>query len=229
MLRPLFLPVSFDDIEEAAVAIAWMGRRLHAGIIYRSESGARLLLDLGIDGTIGNDRPKPKFAWAVPDVEPELLHQIAVLCEVIAEEPQPPCVYQIKYAPSSFTVDGDSISFGDGCRGLTCATLVLSIFHSVSIDLIDYNGWELRPDDERWENELVDDIQQGRVYGIDADAAQLNADDIPCLRYSPTDVIAACRADTLPITFSQANEQTEEIKAWAGDLRDVVRKRSHPR
>lgn len=224
MLRPLFLPVSFNDIEEAAVAIAWMGRRLHAGIIYRSESGARLMFDLRLDGTFGNDPPKPKFAWVVPNVEPELLHQIAILCEVIAEEPQPPCVYQIKYAPSAFTADGNSVSFGDGCRGLTCATLVLSIFHSVSIDLVDYDSWEFRQEDEQWEKEFVGDL-----YGIAADVAQRNADDIPCLRYSPTDVIAACRSDAPPITFSQANEQTEEVMAWAADLRDVVRKRSQAR
>lgn len=50
---------------------------------------------------------------------------------------------------ATITSEGN-LMLGENEVGLTCATYLLTLFHSCSIDLVDINNWPHRPEDDNW-------------------------------------------------------------------------------
>jgi hypothetical protein len=227
---PLVLPMPIDDIDHIAVAFGRSVRPfIHSGIIYRDDRDSLLFLDLDLKGDISSDSLEAKratrFAWTIPiGVSGITLEQIASLCQYLAEiKPRVP--YGFKYTPSVFRTEAGSIQFstsGDSF-GLTCATFVLCVFESHNVRLLKENEWDCRVDDENWQSAVYELMRNnGETFGIPQTEIDRNQGDIPCIRFRPQEVIAACRSREIPLGFHEAELLGNECLASLNAMHSVL-------
>jgi hypothetical protein len=218
---PVALPASTNDISDVAVAVCKYGNNLHTAIFYRDEHGQLRVLDLRIDGSICSEplQPQHRFAWAVPAIHPDLRASIRVLCQHLSKTP-PEVFYGLKYVPSAFIADGDSVcvSLGGDTIGFTCATFVLAIFDSLGLSLVNHDTWPTRHEDADEQRNLAQwaaqSLRRGRPFGVAEYVMERNAADIPCVRYRCHEVLASCVVQTRPASFEDAATAGEAIRRW---------------
>ena len=177
---------------------------LHAGILYRTDQGANVL-NLGFQDRLGVDWEWPRL-WSAPDCEPELLFYAATMCrriwELFVEERKFP--YGIRFGGSSFDETGHLV-LAQGANGLTCATLVLAVFRSANIDLVDESSWPVRKvDDQAFLDRLRPFAEKGHMKLL---AAEVEAG---VKRIWPDEVVGAC-ACALPARFEPARAAADAL------------------
>ena len=98
--------------------------------------------------------------------------------------------------PYGFSYDGKSYFENDGslvhsanCSGYTCGTFVLTIFHSLSLDLIDISAWPSREEDITWQIRILKRLlEYARKLGISNNHLLRLANEIGYPRYRPEEV-----------------------------------------
>lgn len=231
--RPLFLPVSIDDIEEFAVTVGRCGRFLHAGVLYRVSDHEVQMLHLTVEGKVESIPPDDHFCWAIPRlhasdvVHADLLRQLSVLCAAVAASGQQ-LYYGFRYAPSTFSTTDGTLTLGGKAIGLTCSTFVMCICNSLNIRLLD-GPWQIRAEDIPLREKILEYLKNNQHhYGIPAHIIQQNevdASDIHCMRYSPGDVLSAGIAVSVPISFQVACDLGIDAIAWVDDMKSIVDRR----
>jgi hypothetical protein len=98
---------------------------------------------------------------------------------------------------------------GPNKHGLTCATFVLGVFHSVGLPLIQYDTWpQRREGDEEWQRYIIEALKQTNAS---PEHIQLVESEIGAVRYRPEDVAGAGAAEGIPTAFDTANELAGKI------------------
>ena len=211
-MRPAtVLPVSLADIDEIAIALGRTGAQrqyLHSGIFYRNRGKEIAFLELIIDGTIRSGTPDQcratRFIWSLAPVDDQFRReQLATLCELIAVNGQR-VPYGFKHVDATFSLANGSLVIAGNPIGLTCATLVLAVFASHRIELIDTSTWQLRDADTKWQQQMIEEMRNNPHWGVPAGEIDLNESDVPCLRYSPDDIMGAALAGQIPASFETA-------------------------
>ena len=105
-----------------------------------------------------------------------------------------------------FNSANGELMLGDGL-GLNCSTFVLTVFESAKVPLVDFNGWEIRPDDEISQRALLEKMRTGippNIPPAPPQHVQKVEAELPCFRVRPEEIAAAGMGDDPPANFDQA-------------------------
>jgi hypothetical protein len=221
MLAPCFLPVTHSDIRHVAIALGRTGPNneyIHAAIFYRRHAGQLSALHFDLGGNILEDDPArefPRFAWAIPQLSDRILRQMAARCESIAIRPLR-FTYQFSFHKRVMLVEkDDSFVIEGGSEGFTCATFILALFQGIRFPLLNLDTWTFREEDEEWQSKtLALLVRYKNRLGISDQALNRRANEIPCLRFSPSDLLGACRVGNHPTMCDPAREAGDQALRW---------------
>lgn len=111
----------------------------------------------------GHERLKYTTTWedfkcyVKPNMHPFRQEAFIALCHVIKDrilQGDTKIPYGFIYDEyASYDQDG-TLHLAEHETGLTCATYVMTVFHSAGIDLIDIPSWTVRPDDSNWQGSI---------------------------------------------------------------------------
>jgi hypothetical protein len=187
----------------------------HAGILHRA--GGTLFVQDVLWHERFRSAPCPEpcpYHFVVPALELEELNDITAMCRLIhnryhgagpGRRPGIPYAFR-RGTDTRFNREDGELTLGDGL-GLTCSTFILTVFESVRVTLVDFDGWPIRADDDRRHGELLDLMKRGVPgHGIppaEPEHVARVAEQLPCIRVRPEEVAAAAMFDDLPATFPQ--------------------------
>ena len=125
----------------------------HCGVAYNVHNDLRILhlathKDIRVDDEWGYF-----LVWVKPTFPAALQDALIPFFEVIEKKINAGdyhIPYGFKYENySTFDGNGDLI-LGKGSKGLSCSTYVITLFHSIGIDLVDIKNWPSREEDLPW-------------------------------------------------------------------------------
>jgi hypothetical protein len=203
----------FSEVRGVAIAITSVDDvQRHVGILHKEEfSGQILFLHLAWHLILKNEQPEPYYAWVDPPIPSLRARQVAARCrEVFRAHPR-----GIPYAFSSpndcFDEETSTYLFGPTRHGLTCATFVLAVFRLAGIDIILPETWpSSRPGDDQWKEKIIAGLRAGSPPATEEHIANVEAES-GLTRFRPEDVAGAAAANSIPVSFEQANPFGEEI------------------
>lgn len=199
------MPLSMGTGSIAAILSRTEHGNLHAGLVYRW--GGRIeILHLAWQDRLANDWHWGGV-WATPTVIPEKLLLAAAWCRRIwkAYERDNKFPYGLAYRGTSFDDEGRLV-LGFGAHGLTCATLILSIFTKVGVPLIDEDSWPVRKsEDEEFLRFVLPYASASHKEILQREVDQ------GVRRIWPDEVLGACMVDVLPVSFQSARTAADTI------------------
>ena len=146
-LRFKFVLGAHDDLAVVVSSPRESPSRTHAGVTYRDEDGKLARLHLGWHEDLHTDEFDRDSCFAIPDIDPVRATAVALLCQLVAEtRPVIPYSFHLDLNTRFCTTTGQLLTLGDSF-GLTCSHFVVVLFLSAGINLIDLEGWEVRPED----------------------------------------------------------------------------------
>ena len=138
-----------------------LSRRMHlshCGVAYNIHHKLKIIhlathKDVRVDDEWGHF-----LIWVKPKMPAMLQESLIPFFEVIESKINAGAYhipYGFKYENfSSFDGNGDLV-LGTGSKGLSCSTYVITLFHSIGIDLVDIGNWPSRPEDLPWYYEII--------------------------------------------------------------------------
>jgi hypothetical protein len=155
------------------------------------------------------------YAWAVPDFHPMLLGQIAAMCEAMEQRP-PRFKYCFTFeAGTHLVLRGEDFVISNGSDGFTCSTFVLAVFHTKRMPLLRMDTWIIREQDAAWQRSALGVLRRNKqVLGVSDQDLAKREQEIPCLRFTPLDVIGSCRVGGHPCECEITRQSGDEVGAW---------------
>jgi hypothetical protein len=189
-----------DSVSFAAAGIYKTGT--HIGLLHRADGKSVNFLHLCDNRILKNDATAPSSmtVWIDPDGDPIKLEAVAGWCRLIYRLHGNGTMPYGFSSPEAFFQDDGRVR--KDRVGLTCATLVLAIFHQVGIRIIDYSTWpKLNAKDKRDRAEFAKHIRAtdpAQYCRLETDATKS--------RYKPIHVAGAISADAgrRPVRFRSA-------------------------
>ncbi len=209
----------FEHVGQVGIAVLIDSRTRHVGVLFRRtiESVGKLeLLDLADHHCVQCEPPSVKYTWMDVGIEPERQKLVAQLCELIEEEyilrpnsDRQKIGYAFHYRGETFDPMSGVFVTTDG-YGLTCATFVLALFASHGVELLHLASWEPRPEDTKWQAQVLAIMERRRV---DPKHIAFMKSELGCCRFRPQEVAAAGTVDGsfLPLGFREAESRGETI------------------
>lgn len=197
-----------DPVPVLALFIMPTNGGTHTGILHRIKG------DLFIQDMLWHERFRSRpcrehYNFVVPALEDEEINDVTGMCRLIHlrhNSADPTQKYKIPYAfrygnNVRLNPQTAELMLGDGL-GLTCSTFVLTVFESVNIPLVDFNGWQVRPDDNQRHNSLLVRMKNDIPPAHPDHVARVQAE-LPCIRVRPEEVAATGLFDDLPVEFTE--------------------------
>jgi hypothetical protein len=190
---------------ESNVAVAAAGiynDGSHIGVLHRADPATPVkFLHLCDHLVLKNETPRLNMtAWIDPDIDSDVLELVTDWCRLIFDLHGSGKMPYGFSSPEAFFDDGGKIR--EEGIGLTCATLVLALFHQVGIKLIDYSTWPKlsREDKKAWKD------MAEHIGGKHLDQYRKLETDATKSRYRPLHVAGAFSADATrrPVRFRSA-------------------------
>jgi hypothetical protein len=206
-----------------AVFIMRTGDGTHTGILHRMK-GELIIQDVMWHEMFRSEpcRLRPEFvAFAL---EEEVENDVRGMCRLIHERqhsPDPSKRYRIPYAfrhgnANSFGRAAGELMLVDGL-GLTCSTFVLTVFQSVGVPLLSFDGWKMREGDNARHETLLEKMRNGiPEFGIppaQAEHVERVQSELPCVRVRPEEAAATALCNDHPFTFAQLTPAGEWLLA----------------
>lgn len=130
----------------------------HCGVAYNIHDTMRILhlathKDIRVDKNWGHF-----LIWVKPNL-PSLIQEAMIPFFEVIEAKIQEGAYHIPYGfkyenYSSFDRNGD-LTLGKGSKGLSCSTYVITLFHSLGINLVDIQNWPSRKEDLPWYAKII--------------------------------------------------------------------------
>jgi hypothetical protein len=166
-----FRPGSAQSFAELKLLLGVAVRRgigfgYHAGLIFRQSKESRpRFLDLPRHGPVRDRMIRgTNYWWDDCALDPVNAALIAARCHAIAIRQQE-VNYGIGFRSKTKYWDTAAIFVArKPTEGLTCATLILSIFGSLGHRIIDEQTWQIRPEDQGWQNFIISNME--REWGV---------------------------------------------------------------
>jgi hypothetical protein len=188
----------------------------HAGLLHRVEGGARILHLAWHHILCSDDLADSSWfpcAWAAVALDSDRAEVVAAACRRVWTRYQTVGLpYALKFVDQRFAISTGELVLGPEGAGLTCATFVLAMFRTASIQLLAEAEWEDRAGDREWQSSIVTRLRDGGR----ATAAHIERleSEVGCTRFRPEDVVAgAAAAPKLPLSFVEAHQHGTEIVA----------------
>jgi len=207
--------ISLTHVRVCAVAIVGGLKNRHLGFFYRNpdDKDRLYLLHLNTanlcDVDITRYSKTRLYLWGLPYTNQarhgDIIAKIVLLKKNNKHRRVP---YGFSVPDNFFDKTTGEMILAPGNVGLTCATLVLAIFHMIGLNLIDYSSWSSRESDLVAQNSLRDHLEtQGEKQAfVDAVEAQING-----FRYRPEEVMAAALTSKDINTKNQLEPLGEEV------------------
>lgn len=183
---------STDLIDFSAVAICKNpDNTFHLGMIYRHpETDILRFLHLGWHHKL-LDESVPNSHWGIIDLPPERCSDLAIKCLLVLNANLSGMVpYAFSKPNGFFDSKTGRMLLGPNKIGLTCATLVLALFHLAGVTLIDYTTWTSREDDLDRQKVLLDMLRHPNSKASDEHIKAVESE-IDGFRFRPSEVISA--------------------------------------
>ena len=137
-------------------------KQFHCGLAFRMGDDFNIL-HLAHHNDLECDHDCNRFqVFVIPNIPKELQIPFIQMCRAIkedVEEGRKDVAYGLRYDEFAIYNDG-KLNLAGNEIGLTCATYVLTLFHSVGIDLVDIHNWPEREEDRKWFERVK------RIFGI---------------------------------------------------------------
>jgi hypothetical protein len=94
--------------------------------------------------------------------------------------------------------------------GLSCSTLIIALFDTVNINLINMGEWQKRnPEDAEFHKYIIDILSE---HESNASYIELNKSYIGCVRYRPEEVVSSISHSIIPSGFNDCWKSGIELK-----------------
>lgn len=127
-------------------------KQFHCGLAFRNGNNFNIL-HLAHHNALECDNDCHNFqVFVIPNIPMELQIPFIHMCRSIkedVEEGHNDIAYGLGYDEFAIYSDG-KLNLAGNEIGLTCATYVLTLFHSAGIDLVDIHNWPEREEDRKW-------------------------------------------------------------------------------
>lgn len=170
--------------------------QFHCGISYRSH-GSNDVLHLETYKQLAHNSDYSEFVNIIrPSIHPTRLKLMIPFCKFVQEKVTQGLLkipYGLNYEGYS-DIDRTSgeLHLTDGTNGLTCSTFVMTMFHSVGIDLIDVSTWPHREEDKIWKAKTLNLLIKYMQYlKIPDRFIQKLIEEKSLVRYKPQEVAAS--------------------------------------
>lgn len=149
-----------DDDCKVGIVVS-LNRRMrfsHCGVAYNIQNTLKIIhlathKDVRVDEDWGHF-----LIWVKPKMPAIVQDTLIPFFEVIESKINAGAYhipYGFKYENySSFDRNGD-LTLGKGSKGLSCSTYVITLFHSIGIDLVDIENWPSRKEDLPWYSFII--------------------------------------------------------------------------
>lgn len=184
----------------------------HLGLCYRSHKvGIIEYLHLEWHLRLSTDEPTESYLCIEPRINQRRLLNVAAFSRrVIKQSINDKIPYGFSFPTDCFDEQTGCCLLQSNGQGLTCASFVLAIFHSLQLPLVQYETWvEGREKDRDWQEFIVQQLEE---HGASEEHVNAIRKDIGIVRFRPEDVAGAVVCETLPAHFETASQNGEKIK-----------------
>lgn len=196
-----------DDVPVVAVGVGRTRHgNTHTGVAHRKGQGPVYFFEQAWDQDtrnrpVGNSMGEcnGRFVFVVPNVKRSRALSIAGLCRLVATVGTQ-FTYALRYDEEAlFNIVTGALTMPNG-NGLSCSTMVLVIFKSAKLPIINFLGWPTRDDDVDFQRRYVEYLA---ASGAPAERMEAVRQEIGCIRARPEEIGGACVCD-LPARFPDA-------------------------
>lgn len=219
------------SVDEPLFGVALNDKVGHCGLSYEvvDKNNAKII-HLGFHNKLLYQSAFDDLHWWVrPSMHSFQLEALAPLCEVIHRKHQNGdlfLAYGLRYDEyATIQMDG-KLEYGRNGTGLTCATFILTIFHSCGIDLIDLENWNPRSDDDSFFNyikSIFADLRCRNKYQISEEHANSQLGDIGMKRFRPEEVAVSTAL------YDGGAAPSERIQSEAAAVKEYILQQSGKR
>lgn len=197
--------------------------QFHCGLSFDMANGIHIL-HLKTHKKLFYDEDWSDFRCIIkPNIHPLRQDAIIPLCYLIRdkrEDADGQVPYGFNYDEYAYyDLNNGTLNLGQHESGLTCATFVMTVFHSIGIDLIDINSWSKRPDDIDWEGRIKHLFSDYKLQ-VEMSAEHLEKLKMEvlsgCPRYRPEEVAVSSAL------YSNRPATTEEIREAGARLNQYM-------
>lgn len=211
------LPSSFGDDFKMGVVISYDLKhdQTHCGVAFNLGTNQQAI-HLATHNNLTHDDTLNGFNCIIkPNIHPILQDSMVSLCEALRDD----ILDGNNKVPYGFLYDDYAIIESDGKLrltereiGFTCATYVLTLFHSCGFDLVDIDNWPPREEDRTWFENIINIFRRFASFlGIDPDHLKKMESQTNVPRFRPEEVAVSSalfnehHAET-PLIWAKGNE-----------------------
>jgi hypothetical protein len=197
------------SVREVAIAInePRNGQR-HIGLLYEDPSAeALVILHLAFHLDLKQEPPPLEGLWVDPTFLTERLRQVASIARQVWNRNAARIPFGFSRPNDCF--DGNTYEYliGPTQHGLTCATFVLAIFLAAGLEIVRYESWPTRSEDDEWQRSILRPLA-GRANEAHITAVE---EDLGAIRVRPEEVAAAASLTPLPADFERTEPASLEL------------------
>lgn len=194
-------------------------KQLHCGVAYD------LLNSLHILHLKTHKKPKHDTdwgdftCWVKPNLNPfeqELLLPYFEAISECIEEGHHNIPYGFRYMEYANIDRQGQLTLGEHSSGLTCATYVLTLFHSNSFDFVDIDNWPSRQEDMAWYSGIIGLFARFASYlGFSGKNLARLQEEMGCPRFRPEEAaVSAALYDNAPAPTDTIWSEGKELKEY---------------
>lgn len=198
----------------------WNKQR-HCGIAFNLQEEPRVLHLATHNEVQCNKNLNGFLCWIKPEIHPVLQQAFCTYLEVLSEaveKGQNNIPYGFLYDDyARIEPDGTLILAGQEC-GLTCATFVLTLFHSQGFDLVDLNSWNSRDEDRQWFYQIISFLKDNFFKKGRMSLYHLRRlfSEVGCPRFRPEEIAVSSAL------YNQQPASTTDIRQAGSGLLDYL-------
>ena len=209
-----------DRLKTVGIAIRWDRRhnQTHVGVLHRLDDVQ--LCHLVFHHILIRELPDTGYCWADCEMfsgSEGRLSNGRYFAGFVADAARNPNIpFGFAFDENCFGHDGTYQPMEIG-KGLTCATFIIALFHSVGYPIVKLDTWKRRPGDEDWQRKILEILREHATpEHVAAAAAYVNQ-----FRYRPEEVAAAAVDPNPPLGF-------DDCVSLAVEILNIVRASSQP-
>lgn len=198
----------------------WNKQR-HCGLAFNLHGEPRIL-HLATHNELLCDRDFNNFiCWIKPEIHPALQQAFCTYLEILGDavdKGRKNIPYGFLYDDyARIEQDGTLILGGQEC-GLTCATFVLTLFHSQGFDLVDLKSWSSREEDKPWFHQIIKMFLNYFIHNgkMSLEHIKRLLSEIGCPRFRPEEIAVSSAL------YNQHPASTDDIRNAGSGLLDYL-------
>jgi hypothetical protein len=198
---------SIDRIRYVAIAVYPQG--VHLGMLHKDPNNSKILIAHLCNHKVLVNGPADytKFPlWIVPNIDSDESEQVAARCRRVGRTSLGRGFPYANSNPKDFFDSRLEFVYGSGRLGLTCASFVLAVFGSCGIHLVNYDSWQIRAGDAKWQDDFMNDMQMEDSH------KQAIRSDGTMPRYAPLEVAGAIATGRRHVQFGRAVKYSKRIR-----------------